>query len=81
MLAANFSVLQVSDKSNTICTAKSRYVTRQLYHYAVAFSTFWYLPFASDQLTTLIDTYVTCNSTLTRVTHWLSVAFGIYHGP
>jgi len=29
----------------------------------VAFGTFWYLPFASGWLTTLIDTYVTCNST------------------
>jgi len=29
MLAANFSVLQVSDKSNTIYTSKFHYVTWQ----------------------------------------------------
>ena len=44
MLAANFSVLQVSDKSNTIYTAKCHYVNRQQYHYTVFHSGFRYLP-------------------------------------
>jgi len=46
MLAANFSVLQVSDKSNTIYTAKCHYVNRQQYHYTVFHSGFRYLPLA-----------------------------------